>query len=202
VRVRHDVYADASLALTYRVRISAVALALPGGAAFVGRSAAVLWGIGGAAGVADQIEVGLPRGVRWNAGPDVRVRSLLPERELVRRGRWLCTSLLDTVVDLLRFDDLTAGAVALDRLVHEQHVRLADVQAAVGELPRCWGSGRARQVAALADGLAESPQETRLRLLLHRAGLPAPVAQHHVHDREGFVARVDLAYPELKRAIE
>jgi very-short-patch-repair endonuclease len=57
-------------------------------------------------------------------------------------------------------------------------------------------------VAELADGLAESPQETRLRLLFRRTGLPAPVAQFRVFDEEGFVARVDFAYPDLKIAVE
>ena len=60
----------------------------------------------------------------------------------------------------------------------------------------------AREVADLADGLAESPQETRLRLLLRRGGLPAPEAQYRVFDAEGFVARVDLAYPDLRLAVE
>ena len=202
VRLRQDVYADAALDLTHRVLISAVGLALPEGAAFSGRSAAVLWGLGWAAGAADPVEVGLPRGLRWNAGPDVRVRTLLPDRRLVRRGKWLCTGRVDTVVDLLRFGERTDGVVTLDRLVHEKHVRLADVRTAIADLPPCWGSSRARDVARLADGLAESAQESRLRLLLLGAGLPAPVAQHEVFDHAGFVARVDLAYPDLKIAIE
>ena len=81
-------------------------------------------------------------------------------------------------------------------------VRLDDVRAAVLELPSCQGSAQARRVVTLADGTAESPQETRLRLLLGRSGLPAPVAQFRVFDNEGFVARVDFAYPELKIAVE
>jgi hypothetical protein len=64
------------------------------------------------------------------------------------------------------------------------------------------GSAQARSVATLADGEAESSQETRLRLLFGRAGLPAPVAQFRVFDEEGFVARVDFAYPDLRIAIE
>lgn len=81
-------------------------------------------------------------------------------------------------------------------------IRLDDVRAAVRELPRCQGSARARRAAQLADGLAESPPETRLRLLLHRSGLPAPIAQFRVFDDEGFIARVDFAYPDLRIAIE
>jgi hypothetical protein len=202
VRLRQDVYADASLPLTYRLRISAVGLALPEGAGFAGRSAAVLWGAAWVAGAADQVEVVLPSGTRWNPGAEVRVRSILPGRELVRRGRWAITSRADTAVDLIRFIGVTDGVVLLDRLVREGVVRLPEVRRVAQELPRCWGSGRAREVAGLADGLAESAQETRLRLLVHRAGLPTPVAQYRVRDADGFVARLDFAYPDLKLAIE
>ena len=54
----------------------------------------------------------------------------------------------------------------------------------------------------LADGLAASPQETRLRLLLRSSGLPEPVAQFRVMDRAGVVARVDFAWPDRKVAVE
>ena len=202
VRLRQDVYADVSLPLTYRLRVSAVGLTLPEGAGFAGRSAGVLGGAALVGGAADPVEVVLPTGTRWNPGSDVRVRSMLPGRDLVRRGRRSLTARADTAVDLIRFTDVTDGVVLLDRLARERVVRLADVRRAAQELPRCWGSGRAREVAGLADGLAESAQETKLRLLMHRAGLPAPVAQHRVHDADGFVARVDFAYPELKLAIE
>jgi very-short-patch-repair endonuclease len=57
-------------------------------------------------------------------------------------------------------------------------------------------------VCALADGLAGSPQETRLRLLIGRSDLPTPVAQHTVRDEAGFVARVDLAWPGHRVAVE
>jgi hypothetical protein len=55
---------------------------------------------------------------------------------------------------------------------------------------------------ALADGLAGSPQETRLRLLIGRSGLPAPTAQFSVCDGPVFVARVDFAWPEHRVAVE
>lgn len=58
-------------------------------------------------------------------------------------------------------------------------------------------------VLALCDPGAESPRETALRLLLVLAGLPRPVTQHVVRDASGrFVARVDLAWPLLKVAVE
>jgi very-short-patch-repair endonuclease len=59
------------------------------------------------------------------------------------------------------------------------------------------------EVVALSDSRAESPPETRLRVLLRRAGLPAPEVQYRVEDEHGFVvARVDLAYPAAKLAID
>jgi hypothetical protein len=64
------------------------------------------------------------------------------------------------------------------------------------------GRRHVREVLGLADGLAGSPQETRLRLLLHRSPLPPPVAQHSVRDRRGFVARVDVAWPGRRVAVE
>lgn len=63
------------------------------------------------------------------------------------------------------------------------------------------GDAQASLVARLADGPAESPQESRLRLLLHRAGMP-PVARYRIYDADGFTARVGFAYPELRLAIE
>ncbi|MGY1913860.1 hypothetical protein [Blastococcus sp. SYSU DS0973] len=90
----------------------------------------------------------------------------------------------------------------LDRLVQHRVAFLDEVGHAARRLPRCRGSRQAREVAALADGLAESPLETRLRLLLHRAGLPAPVAQYGIRQQKRFVARVDFGYPEQRLAVE
>jgi len=41
-----------------------------------------------------------------------------------------------------------------------------------------------------------------VRLLIGRSGLPAPIAQYRVFDRDGFVARVDFAWPERRLALE
>lgn len=49
---------------------------------------------------------------------------------------------------------------------------------------------------------AESPKETETRLLLTGAGLPEPMIQFVVSAHGRFVARVDLAYPQWRVAIE
>ncbi len=45
--------------------------------------------------------------------------------------------------------------------------------------------------------------ETRTRLVIVDSGLPRPVAQYVIRDSEGrFIARVDLAYPVERVALE
>lgn len=59
------------------------------------------------------------------------------------------------------------------------------------------GSGRLPEVARLANPLAESPMETRIRLAIVFAGLPPPVVQYPVGS---FL--LDLAYPEHRIGVE
>ena len=55
----------------------------------------------------------------------------------------------------------------------------------------------------MVDGGAESPQETRLRLVLVRAGLPQPVTQIPVADRWGrVVRRIDMGWPQWQVGVE
>ncbi|TYC01029.1 DUF559 domain-containing protein [Micromonospora sp. WP24] len=64
------------------------------------------------------------------------------------------------------------------------------------------GAQRARWVFGLADGGAQSPPESHLRVRLVLAGLPRPVAQHPVRLPSGLILHPDLAWPQLRVAIE
>ncbi len=64
------------------------------------------------------------------------------------------------------------------------------------------GSGTIKTAVPLARERVESPKETETRLMIVAAGLPEPVVQWEVRSEGRFIARVDLAYPELKIAIE
>jgi hypothetical protein len=201
-RLRQDVYVDAAVPLTHRVQITAVGLALPAGAGFTGLSAALLWGVPDIATADDPVEVVVGGGARWHPGPGVVVRRTTFAPRLERVGRRPCTPRIDTAVGLIRHGDPDEAVVLLDRLLAGGLTTLMDVRDAVADRPRGRGTDQARRVVGLADGHAESPQETRLRLLLIRSGLPVPVTQFRVFDGEGLVARVDLAYPDLRIAIE
>ena len=149
------------------------------------------------------VEVTVPPGIRWQPGRGVVVREAATAGHVVTgRDGLPRTDWVRTAVDLIRRGGLDDGVVLLDRLVAAGLVQLQFVRDAVARLPRCRGSRLARQIVEPADGLAESPPETRLRLLMLRAGLPTPSAQYRVFDDTSFVARVDFAFPAFALAVE
>jgi hypothetical protein len=186
--------------VTHELRAKAACLLLPA-AIVTGCSAAVLWGVD-LAGPLDDVEVTLPHGSGVRCLPGLRVRrASIPRDHRWRRADIPVTTAAATTLRLAACLPGDDAIVAVDRMVAAGIVDLAPVRtlAASG---RGAGSARARAVCALADGLAGSPQETRLRLLMQRGGLPDPVAQFRVIDRDGFVARVDFAWPDRKVAVE
>lgn len=68
-----------------------------------------------------------------------------------------------------------------------------------GRFPGC---GKVREALDRAREGVESPKETETRLMIVDAGLAEPEVQWTVLDAGRFVARVDLAYPDLKIAVE
>lgn len=201
-RIYRDVYVCATVPLTHQVKALAAAAVLFPGAVVTGRSAAVLWGLDDAAGPDDVVTLCIPAGRSASAVPGVRVhRRDLPPEDVTWRRRVKVLTAAATAIDIARHTALDQAVVVVDQLVVAELVGLGDIRTAAMTLtgPGC---RRARAVADLADGLAGSPQETRLRLLLHRSQLPRPVAQFSVRHGGRFVARVDFAWPEKKVAVE
>ncbi|MGY1748900.1 DUF559 domain-containing protein [Modestobacter sp. SYSU DS0511] len=202
VRLFPDVYADAALEITHRVRARAVGrLLLPHGVVS-GMSAAVLWGLADLAGAEDDVEVTVAPGAPRGAAPGVTVHRRVLCREQVRPVEGVrATAPETTALELAGRLPLDDGVVLLDRFVAARTTTLATLQLTAAELTGR-GCRRARTACALADGLAASPQETRLRLLLQRSPLPSPVAQYVVRRDGTFLARVDFAWPEHRVALE
>jgi AbiEi antitoxin C-terminal domain len=200
-RLFPDVYACASLAPTHLRRARAVAGLLLPGAVLSGRSAAVLWGVDMAA-AGDPVECTVAASRRAGAVRGVVVtRRRLPAEDVVRRNGVLVTTPLRTAVDLARIEPADEAVVCVDQFLGARLVTLAEVRSAAAATtgPGCRGI---RLAVGRADGLAQSPPETRLRLLVHCSRLPRPVAQYEVRDANGFVARVDFGWPEHKVALE
>lgn len=201
-RLFPDVYACSSLAVDHRRRARAAARLLVPGATVSGRSAAVLWGVD-LAGPQDDVELTLDPGCRAGAVQGVRVsRRALSGDEVTVRSGIRVTRPVRTAIDLARVAPIDEAVVCLDRFLEAKLVPLPEVLRAAAEF-RGPGCRHIRRAVDLADGLAGSPQETRLRLIMHRSSLPTPVAQYSVHEDTGrFVARVDFAWPELRVAVE
>jgi hypothetical protein len=108
-----------------------------------------------------------------------------------------------TAYDCLRLLRHTDAVVVADALTHLRRTTVEAVRAYFDSQRRMRNLRIGRRRLDEVEPLAESPMESRLRLGLTGGGLPRPVAQFVVYDALGcFVARVDLAYPELKIAVE
>ncbi|MGW4498431.1 DUF559 domain-containing protein [Micromonospora sp. NPDC004336] len=197
------VHRDGYRADDHRFWCDAVALALPVGGVIAGRSAAYLWGVDLLARDAP-VTVLLPRAARMRPHPRLRaIRSVVPDSDRARFGGLPVTTALRTAFDLGRQAPRDEALVAVDALLHRRLVKLGTLRAYADARPGWPGLSLLREVLALANPLAESPMETRLRLLLLDAGLPPAIAQHDVRDPSGrFVGRVDLAWPALRVAVE
>jgi hypothetical protein len=101
-----------------------------------------------------------------------------------------CTSTFEAAV-------VSADAVRRDHPIAEDELqRLLDVT-------EFWpGSATARSALGFSDPLSESVGESRLRVLMHTHGLPAPMLQVVFTDADGFVARVDFYFPSERTVVE
>ena len=88
--------------------------------------------------------------------------------------------------------------MGLDILLRHHYVDPVELATAAASRPRCRAIGAIR----LADGRAESPQESRMRVRLVLAGLPAPVPQFEIRRDGRFLARADFAWPEQRVILE
>lgn len=108
-----------------------------------------------------------------------------------------------TAFDLGRRPGVDKAVIRLDALSNATGLRRADLDGVLERHRGARGITQLREVLELVDGGAESPQETRTRLVLVRAGLPTPTTQIAVFDQCGhFVARVDMGWEQWKVGVE
>ncbi|MFE4727549.1 hypothetical protein [Microbacterium sp. NPDC056736] len=102
---------------------------------------------------------------------------------------------------LWHVDDLIAAGDFLV-LPRNRLVTLDDLRREVSEAGDVAGGVLTRALDAIRVG-AETAEETTLRLAIVRAGLPEPQLNWSLRGADGeFVARLDMAYPDLKVAVE
>jgi very-short-patch-repair endonuclease len=197
------IYADATLAVTHRHRcLAACRYLLPPTGAIAGRSAAALYGAGNVSDK-DAVEVVVPRHARFGpvAGLHVHTGGLAPDEVRELQGVRTTTP-ARTCWDIAQWLDTVEAVVVIDMLLRSRLVTVADLEAIAAARKGTRGWRRLLWAVTLADAGAESPQETRLRVRLVLGGVPRPVTQYVIERRGTFVARVDLAWPEHKVAVE
>lgn len=151
----------------------------------------------------------LPANVRltdpelWRRGKGFAVRRapLRPD-EVTVRGPIRLTSPARTLVDCAREWRLEDAVVAMDAALLTGAVTHQGLLAAVARA-RSWpGAQRAARAAALADGRAESPLETRGRLRILGAGLPTPELQVEIRVDGRLIGVADAWFEEAAVAVE
>ncbi|WIM87263.1 DUF559 domain-containing protein [Candidatus Mycobacterium wuenschmannii] len=127
----------------------------------------------------------------------------LDDREVVTRDGIRVTCPERTAFDIGRSLSANRTIPILDALANATNLKVADVVALAVASPGARGIRSLRRALTLLDGGAESPQESRVRLLLVDAGLPRPETQIEFSDEFGVVRiRVDMGWREWRVAVE
>jgi very-short-patch-repair endonuclease len=202
-RLFRGIYADADLPPSFGLRVRGARLLAPPTAVFSGRTAAYLHGATALVELRTPVELSLPAGTQFGPVQGLRIRRVqLADTDLTWLGRFRLTTGLRTALDIARQEPLTESVAALDLLLRRAIVGRGELDEAAERSVARRGARRAQRAVALADPRAESQPESRLRVLMALAGLSA-VPQFTVRDVDGnFVARVDLAFPGARIAVE
>ncbi|OBF30944.1 hypothetical protein A5724_23365 [Mycobacterium sp. ACS1612] len=108
-----------------------------------------------------------------------------------------------TAYDLGRRSGLTAAVIRIDALMQATDLKATEIEALAERHRGARGIVQLREATMLSDTGAESPQETRTRLILTFAGLRPKRTQIEVFDRFGeFVHRIDMGWDDWMVGVE
>jgi hypothetical protein len=205
-RVFQGIYADRTLPITHAMRCAAaMAFLLRDDATLAGRSAAMMYGVR-MDDLQCPVEVLIPAtAARCRHDGIVIHRCDLADDEVGRVNRLKVTTPVRTCWDLSQWLDVVESVVWLDRLLALGRISAGELADYVRRRRETTVRGvrKFERVMSLVDSRAESPPESRLRVRLVLAGVPRPESQFSIVDANGqFVARVDLAWPRLRVAVE
>jgi hypothetical protein len=157
-----------------------------------GRAAAAMHG-------AQWVRAETPIELIWRCGrppPGIQVRNeRIDAVDVVIIDDIPVTSPERTAFDLARHLPRDLAVAHLDALARATGIDAPAVLQLADRYPRARGLARARIALPLLDGGAQSPRETRLRLILIDDGLPAPRTQIEVGDGTNR-AFIDMGYDE------
>lgn len=199
-RLHPDVYALKRAKLTLDDRISAAWLWSRRRGVVCGLAASALHG---AKWVDDDVPIEMVSpNHRAPAGVITR-NSTLSDDEVVNRGSMQLTTVERTAFDLALSGRVRPAVARLDALAAAAHYKNEDVRELARRHPRLREIRRLDGVLDLVDAGAESPQESRVRLLLLDNGFPRPVTQIPVPGPDGLPRYyLDMGWPDIMVAVE
>lgn len=192
--VFRDVYLPKDVDLTAQIKAQAAWLAT--GAVLAGTSAAAVLG-------AKWIDPSAPAEIvraDRHAAPGMVAHSwaLAPGETCLIAGVDATTP-ARTAFDIGRTHRPDEAIPLVDSLMRATRVSTAEIAAVAAAHPGVRGVAGIPGMLELVDGGAESPQETRVRLILVRGGLPCPETQIVFKELR---IRVDMGWPQWKVAVE
>jgi hypothetical protein len=200
VAMHHDVYIAKDTDVTAVLRAKACWLRSRGHGVLAGFSAAALHG-------SRWIDPNRPATIidtnrRRTPGITVWADEIDDDEICVIEGMGVTTP-VRTALDLARRYPVDAAVVAIDALTRATRLKVPDIESAARRYPGRRGLKPALVALGLVDPGAESPPETRTRLLIVRAGFPRPQTQIPVYDQYGaLIGVVDMGWRQLKIAVE
>jgi hypothetical protein len=132
--------------------------------------------------------------------PRTHIRTApLPRDQVVVLDGLRVASAARVVADVARTAPAPQAVAVADAALFRGAVTEEELAEVVARQKRWPGCPAARRVLAFADGRSESVGESRSRVAIARAGLPAPELQWHVPGRDGCpLGRVDFAWPRFR----
>jgi hypothetical protein len=150
------------------------------------------------------VHVGFPEGKRIRNQPGLVVcQETLRPSDIWHIDGVAVTSPVRTVFDCLRLLRGAERLVVADALTHLRRTTIEEIRSYFAAQRRMRNLRIAELLIDAIEPKAESPMETRLRLVMVEGGLPPPEAQWEITNAAGVLLwRLDLAYPEIRVAVE
>jgi hypothetical protein len=127
----------------------------------------------------------------------------VPDEEVMIRGSMKLTTVERTAFDLALSGRVGQAVARLDALASATHFKSEGVQELARRHPRYRGIRRLDNILELVDAGAESPQETRVRLLLVDNEFPRPETQIPVLGPNGLPRYyLDMGWEDIMVAVE
>ena len=201
VEPANNVYADSGLSMTASAWQWAAVLSCGERAVVSHRSAAQIWGMPVSA--PPRPEVSVPNWLHPRPGPQVNMRAItVPLLDVQNFHGLPVTSRQRTVLDCLLTLPPNQGRTMLDRVLQHGWVQVPGIVRAVHEARGRHGVARARAVLAGADPGTASEAERVALALLTSGGVTGWVGNYKLLIGGQVVAILDLAFPDLRLAIE